>query len=145
MTRVGTLGRRRGATVDQYGVVTHDDLGWTLDWRIGADDRWRMPQRETAVRQSLLDGAPVVRTSMRVPGGDAIADVYGVAAGGGLVVIEVTNDSPAPFVVGLVVREARSVAMVDSTVVVDRRPALLLPRVPSRWATAVGGTTDVEV
>ncbi|HEY8215716.1 MAG TPA: hypothetical protein VIH82_01190 [Acidimicrobiia bacterium] len=150
MTRVGILaaggaGGARGAAVDAVGVVAADGLGWELDWRIGADDRWRMPQRETAVRQSLVRSAPVVRTAMRVPGGDAVADVYGAAEGGGLVVVEVTNDSPAPFVVAFVVRAARSVMVSESVVVVDRRPGLVLSRVPSRWSVTRGGSTDIEV
>ena len=120
MTRVGILHdgdrataaghRPRGATVDDVGGVAVDGLGWTLDWRIGADDRWRIPQRETAVRQSLTESAPVVRTAMRVPGGDAVAEVYGVPDGGGAVVVEMTNASPAPVVVSFVVRGARAVA-----------------------------------
>jgi hypothetical protein len=150
VTRVGSLVTgaghgARGATVDDVGVVVGDGLGWTLDWRVGADDRWRIPQRETAVRQSLIESAPVVRTAMRVPGGDAVAEAYGVPDGGGAVVVEVTNDSPAPVVAAFVVREARSVALEGSTVVVDRRPGLVLPRSPSRWSVTRGGSTDVEV
>jgi hypothetical protein len=150
VTRVGaltTVARTapRGATVDEVGVVTPDTLGWHLDWRVGADDRWRMPRRETTVRQSLVDSAPVVRTAMRVPGGDAVSDVYGLPDTGGLVVVEVANQSPAPIVVAFVVRGARAVSVDDRTVVVDRRPGLLLPRAPSRWAVTRGGTTDIEV
>ena len=150
VTRVGILALAggsgaRGATVDDVGVVIGDGLGWTLDWRIGADDRWRIPQRETAVRQSLVESAPVVRTAMRVPGGDAIAEVYGAPDGGGAVVVEITNGSPAPFVAAFVVRGARSVALDGSTVIVDNRRGLLLPRAPSRWSVTRGGSTDVEV
>ena len=55
-TRVGVLGRPRGAPRrPDRGASVPDDSGWTLDWRIGADDRWRMPERETAVRQTLVD------------------------------------------------------------------------------------------
>jgi hypothetical protein len=150
VTRVGTLrlgrgGDHRGAQVDERGVVVPDHLGWALDWRIGADDRWRTPQHETAVRQTLLGDAPVVRTAMRVPGGDALSEVYAVAEGSGFVVVEITNDSPAPFVAAFVVRGARALAVDDSVVMVDRRPGLLLPRAPSRWAVSIRGTTDFEV
>jgi hypothetical protein len=148
--RVGNLSRPEatappGALVDEHGLVSPEGLGWVLDWRIGADDRWRMPQRETAVRQSLVDEMPVACTAMRVPGGDAVSHAYGLPDAGGLVVIEITNASPAPFVIALVVRGARSVALVDTTVVIDRRAGLLLPRVPSRWSVTRGGSTDVEV
>jgi hypothetical protein len=150
VTRVGTLGSAggsgaRGATVDDTGVVAVDGLGWVLDWRIGADDRWRIPQRETAVRQSLVESAPVVRTAMRVPSGDAVTEVYGVPDAGGAVVVAVTNESPAPVVVAFVVRGARSVALDGTAVVVDRRAGLVLPRAPSRWSVTRGGSTDIEV
>lgn len=145
MTRVGVLGRPRGAFVDPTGIVVPDDRGWALAWRIGADDRWRMPEREAAVRQTLLDDAPVVRTAMRVPGGDALLTCYGVPDAGGTVMVEITNDSAAPFVAGLVVRGARSVAQDGGAITIDRGPGLVLPRAPSRWSVAVAGTTDVEV
>lgn len=145
LTRVGVLGRPRGAFVDPTGIVVPDDRGWALAWRIGADDRWRMPERETAVRQTLVSDAPVVRTAMRVPSGDALLTCYGVPNAGGTVVAEITNDSAAPFVAGLVVRGARSVAQDGAAITIDRGPGLVLPRAPSRWSVAVAGTTDVEV
>ena len=76
---------------------------------------------------------------------DAIAEVYGAPDGGGAVVVEITNGSPAPFVAAFVVRGARSVALDGSTVIVDNRRGLLLPRAPSRWSVTRGGSTDVEV
>ena len=105
-----------------------------LDWWIGADDRWRVPARETAVRQSLVDDVPVVRTAMRVPGGDAVQYVYGAAGAGEPIVVEIENDSPAPFVVAFVVRGARAIAADGTIVGVDQHPALLAPR-----ALSLGG------
>ena len=135
----------RGALVDPTGIVVPDDRGWALAWRIGADDRWRMPEREAAVRQTFVSDAPVVRTAMRVPGGDAVLTCYGVPDAGGTVVAEIANDSAVPFVVGLVVRGARSVGQDGGAITIDRGPGLVLPRPPSRWSVAVAGTTDVEV
>jgi hypothetical protein len=144
-TRIGTLGVARGALVDEHGELYPDDRGWSLTWRIGADDRWRMPERETAVRQTLVDDAPVVQTAMRVPGGDAVLRHYGVAHAGGTLVAAISNDSPAPFVAAIVVRGARAVMHEGGVVTIDRGPGLVVPRAPSRWSIAVGGTTDVEV
>jgi len=42
---------------------------------------------------------PVVETRLRIPGGDAIQRVYAVADAGGLVVIEITNESTLPIAV----------------------------------------------
>ena len=146
MSLVGVLGGSIRADVDALGNVAPHHTTWHLDWWIGADDRWRMPARETAVRQVQVDDVPVVQTAMRVPGGDAIERVYGVGIGGrDVIVLEIENASPAPFVAALVVRGAQSVAVEDAGVVVDRGTALVAPRAPSRWAVARGGTTEVEV
>ena len=142
-TTIGVLGGSRDATVDRSGVVSPRAAGWDLDWWIGADDRWRMPAREPAVRQQLLDGMPVVQTAMRVPGGDAIHRVYGapVADVGEVAVVEITNDSPAPFVAAFVVRGASSLDLDGAAVYADGRRALNTSRPPSRWAASVDGST----
>jgi len=148
LTLIGTLGGRGRARVDRHGGIGSDLLGWSLEWWIGGDDRWYVPERESTIRQTHVGDAPVVRTAMRVPGGDAVQFAYGATAPGvpdGTIVVEFENDSPAPFVVALVVREARAVG-VDGTVVhIDRRPGLVMPRPPSRWSVAKGRSTDVEV
>lgn len=148
MTLVGALGSRGRARVGPHGAVASDALGWSLDWWIGGDDRWHVPNREPSVRQTLVGDVPVVRTAVRVPGGDAVSYVYGVVptdAPDGALLIEFENDSPAPFVVAVVVRHARAVGLDGPTVFVDRRPALVTARVPSRWSVAKGRSTDVEV
>ena len=114
---VGLLGGSRVASVDDRGTVAPERALWSLEWWIGADDRWHVPAREPAVRQSLVDGMPVVRTAMRVPGGDAVHEVYG--ASGDVVVVDIENASPAPFVVAFVVRGANVVAFDDTTAFVD--------------------------
>src|SRR4051794_5497758 len=80
-TPIGTVGSGRTGSVDRWGVLTPRDAGWSLEWWIGADDRWHRPEQEVTVRQSLLDATPVVETSVRVPGGDAVHRAYGAVAG----------------------------------------------------------------
>ena len=142
MPRIGVIDGG-GARVEPDGRVRPDGSEWQLGWWIGADDRWRMPGREPAVRQTQIGDVPVVQTAMRVPGGDALHRVYG--AGPGLVVVEIENASPAPFVVAFVVHGARDVAVDGLAVRVDGEPALITPRAPSRWAAAVDGTTFEQV
>ncbi|HEY4609543.1 MAG TPA: hypothetical protein VIH06_10080, partial [Ilumatobacteraceae bacterium] len=82
-----------------------------VDWFVAADDRWHRPEHESSTRQTRLDGTPVVETRVRIPGGDAVQRVYSVAVGGGLTIMEVTNDSSLPIAVaftggGLVSRRA---------------------------------------
>jgi hypothetical protein len=71
-TAVGNLDSPWEAVVDQRGLVTPWFDSWSLDWWVGAEDRWHLPSREVAVRQRLVDDMPVVETAMRVPSGDIV-------------------------------------------------------------------------
>ena len=136
---VGVLGGERVASVDGVGNVRPERAGWELGWWIGADDRWHLPEEEVAVRQSLLDGMPVVSTSMRIPGGDVVQRVYGGSPNAA--VMEIINESPAPFVVALVVRGASHVDTDGVILFVDRRPTILCIRPPAMWAMTDDATT----
>ena len=151
-TMVGNVGSTQEGIVDPRGLVTPWFDGWSLDWWIGADDRWHFPSRDSGVRQQLVDAAPVVETLMRVPSGDAVHRAYAVPAGGeDLVVVEIENRSPVPFVVALAVRpyNPEGLAVVErirlhrGVVTVDGRPALLLPKAPARTAAATFADGDV--
>ncbi|HUV09767.1 MAG TPA: hypothetical protein VMX12_02245 [Acidimicrobiia bacterium] len=148
MTFVGVLDEPPLARVDQHGAIAFLEATWSLDWWIGGDDRWYVPRREATVRQTLVDDRPVVRTAMRIPGGDAVQYVYGIGGSGDAdpaVVVEIENDSPAPFVVAFVARDVQSIAVEGSVVRVDRRPGIVMPRAPSRWSVATGQSTEFEV
>jgi hypothetical protein len=145
-TRVGVLGSAHQALVDDRGTIRPDGGRWQLDWWIGADDRWHVPAREAAVRQSLVGSAPVVETSLRVPGGDVVHRAYGVGGPAGLVAVEIENASGAPFVAALVLGPTpagrmRNVGTRGSWVTVDGRAALLTPRPAMRWAAGMRGDT----
>lgn len=91
---VGVIGSSARATVDSAGFVVSGDGRPGLDWWIGAEDRWHLPRQSSTVRQRRIGGAPVVETSMRVPGGDIVhrvyaaplpwRDVFAADAGGGV-------------------------------------------------------------
>jgi len=159
-TVIGNLDSDRTARVDPRGLVTPPRAGWSLDWWIGADDRWHLPSREVAVRQRLVEGSPVVETAMSIPSGDAVARTYAArlssAEGGGeVVVVEVENRSRMPVAVALAVRpyttEALTIVeridLAGGTVSVDGRPALVLPKAPGRVAgsTLAGGDSAAVV
>ena len=96
------LGIRSGgwnAIVNERGSIRLNDGSSVLDWHIAADDRWHDPSTEPSVRQTRRAGVPVIETRLRIPGGDAIQSVYAVADAGGLVVIEITNESTLPIAV----------------------------------------------
>ncbi len=158
-TILGTVASPRRAIVDERGMVTATPSGWSLDWWIGADDRWHLPGSEASVRQHLVGDAPVVETAMHIPGGDALHRAYAIHDGDGdpggdgreLVVVEIENLSPVPFAVALAVRPwnplgpapVDTVELDGTTLVVNGRPGVLLPKAPSRAAARAGRAGDV--
>ena len=63
-TTVGTLDGGARALVDPAGLVSPVGASWSLDWWVGAEDRWHLPAEEVAVRQRSLE---------RSGGGDRLA------------------------------------------------------------------------
>ncbi len=143
-TLVGSLDSPRRAAVDPAGLVVADRAGWALDWWVGLDDRWIAPSREPAVRQRLVDNAPVVETVLRVQGGEVLHRVYGARLGADAVVVEVENATKQPVSLAFAVRpyDLEGATRIDEVVVdgttvhVDGRPALQLTRTPG--LTVVG-------
>jgi hypothetical protein len=100
-----TLDGAAPAYVDGGGLVTLKGASWSLDWWIGADDRWYLPAREPSVRQRRLGSGPVVETTVRIPSGDARQTVAGAIVGGRpATVVEIHNDSPVPVALAMAVR-----------------------------------------
>lgn len=109
----------------------------TIDWWVGADDRWYRPDTEITTRQHLVRNAPIVQTSVRIPSGDALLTLFGAVQGQReLVVGDVENRSKVPFAVALVLRGpgVRNVSVSGPVVRVDGFPLLTLPRPPQRLA-----------
>lgn len=143
-TTIGNLDASFRAAVDPAGLVTVEGAPWSLDWWVGAEDRWHLPCREVAVRQALVGNSPVVETRVRVPSGDAVHRAYAArdAAGIEVVVVEVENQSKLPFAVALAIRphDQAEVGRVDeieldgTSVRVDGVTVVVLPRSPGRLA-----------
>ena len=156
-TMVGTIATADRAIVDPRGLVTPGDRGWSLDWWVGADDRWHTPASETGVRQRLVDDSPVVETVMRIPGGDAVQRVYAIHAtsdspfGQAFVVVEVENRSSVPFAIAFAVLPTNPIGAAPitaltldgSTVLVNGSPGLLLAKAPGRAAASIGAVADI--
>jgi hypothetical protein len=150
-TTIGTVASMGKGVVDPRGLLTPWPDGWSLDWWIGAEDRWHFPSREAAVRQALVDETPVVETAIRVPGGDVVERIYGVPGPEPLAIVEITNRTPTPVAIALAVRPynvagmavVRAIELVDRTVIVDGRPALQFAKRPQRAAGATFRDGDV--
>lgn len=151
-TAVGVLGAAAPAHVDSGGSIHPLGSSWSLDWWVGADDRWHLPSREAAVRQRAVEATPVVETALRVPSGDVVATAYGVIDGEQEVaVVEWANRSPVPVALALSVRPftPRGVGHIEAidldhtVVLVDGDPSVVLPRTPNRAAASTADAGDV--
>ncbi|HMJ78039.1 MAG TPA: hypothetical protein VK507_18815, partial [Iamia sp.] len=159
-TRIGVDGGPWTGVVDGRGAVSPGPGRPTLDWAVGADDRWYVPAREPGVEQVRIDHAPVVETRMRVPGGHVVHRAYvarGAAHPGGneWVVVEVENASKLPIALAWLVRPWDADGLVQlGEVTIEPMPGAtdgsapwqlwagdlgaVLPRRPSRWAGTDG-------
>jgi hypothetical protein len=100
-TLLGVFGRRPVARVDRGGGVQLLDSEWTLDWWIAADDRIHTPASEPTVRQQRVGAGPIIQTSVRIPGGDAVQRTWAYEDG---VVLEFENNTATPVGLTLTVR-----------------------------------------
>jgi len=154
-TLVGTLGDVDHAAVDSRGLVTRKVDGFSVDWWVGADDRWHFPSRSAGVKQRLVDDSPVVETTMRVPGGEIVHRVWGVAPGAGMppgggIVIELHNAATVPVAVAIALRPFGPISRtsiksidLDGTVLrVDGHPVMHLAKAPSRVAVGSASLGD---
>jgi hypothetical protein len=141
---IGSLGAVGRAEVDPAGRIRPFGESWTFGWWIGADDRWRIPANEPAVRSSTLGAAPVGETRVKVPSGDAVTRAYGIG-GASLVVAEIENASPVPFVATATISDAHSVSVDGRRVIVDGRAAMLLPSEPLRWSAGAAALDPSDV
>jgi hypothetical protein len=137
VTLIGALDDQAPTSLDRGGLVQPYGASFSIDWWIGADDRWYFPSREATVRQRRLGPGPVIETAVRIPSGDALHRCYPVSVGGGTAtVIEIENDSPVPVALAMAIRPydiaGRSshapVAITDDRVTVGDAIALCLPR-----------------
>ena len=155
-TRCVTIDGSAEAVVDSCGLVSAVESGPTIDWWVGAHDRWFFPSREATVRQSLVEDTPVVETLMHIPGGDARQRVYGIRrssseGGGEALVIEVENASSMPIAMAFAVRPfgisgpapIHTVSIEGNRIIADGTTVLVLPRNPNRAAAGIGSEGDL--
>jgi len=100
---IGILGQAWRATVTPAGDVYPWDNLEAVRWYVAADDRWHIPADEVAVRQRSIDGAPVLETRVRIPGGDVIQRVWVATGrlGSSALMMEFENDSPMAIAIAI--------------------------------------------
>jgi hypothetical protein len=100
---VGILGQPWRATVTTAGDVYPWDEVEAIRWYVAADDRWHIPTDEVAVRQRSIEGAPVLETRLRIPGGDVIQRIWVASGrqGSSALMMEFENDSPMAIAIAI--------------------------------------------
>lgn len=147
-TPIGVLDGGGRATVGAAGSIALDGTAWSLDWWVGADDRWHVPACEPTTRQALVGASPVVETRVRVPGGDIVQHAYAARGPGRTVgvVVEVLNDTKVPCALGLALRDTPGPVAVDGGVVRAGGQVLLVAaRAPGRVVVAGSGHDPAAV
>ncbi len=115
--RLGNLGSENRADVGNGGIIRLSYPAVQIEFWVGADDRWHIPATAITARQSLVGDAPVIRTSVRVPGGDATLVTYTIRQGRhDLLVTDVANESAVPFAIAIVVHAEEASLALDGAV-----------------------------
>ncbi|MEY4361197.1 MAG: hypothetical protein RL391_503 [Actinomycetota bacterium] len=114
-TPTGVLGSPWRALISPSGDLFSEDGRPIMQWFVAADDRWHHPAEEVAIRQQNIEGAAVVETRLRVPGGDIVQTIWSTIAsdGRGYTVVRFANESSMPVAVavsGVDAMTARAVA-----------------------------------
>ncbi len=160
---LGTIDAGVIADCDPAGLIQMRGETWSMDWWIGAEDRWHYPSSDAAVRQRRIGDSPVIETAMRVPGGDVVQRAFGVRAtsahaDGSLwddsaVVIEIENLTAVPVALALVLRPFEldapgvisSLESQGSVLSVDGRVAAVLSKVVARRVVGDRGTVATRL
>ncbi len=137
-TTLGTLTSGPLGLVDAAGTLYPAAAAWSIEWWVGAEDRWHRSPVELAVRQTRPSAAPVLHTAMRVPSGDVVHRCW--AGGDGDLFVDITNETPLPVAVALVVRPVvplgagriETVAVGEHDMMIDGARVL-------RWSLKPGG------
>ncbi|MCH2626701.1 MAG: hypothetical protein MKZ75_01335 [Acidimicrobiales bacterium] len=148
-TLLGNLESVHRVAVDRRGLIAVKPGYWSLDWWLRVDDNWIFPSQHAAVRQRLVDGAPVVETIIRAAGGDLVHRVYGARLNSEYLVVEVENHGSRPVALAWAIRpydhlgggKVGEITVDDRQLHVDGQVALTFSRAPGRL---VGGTGGVD-
>ncbi len=162
---LGTIDAGAIADIDPAGLVQMRGVPWSVDWWIGAADKWHFPSRDATVVQSLVGSTPVVQTVMHVPGGEIIHRAYTARAGSdgapdsqqrwedSAVVIEVENATKTPVALAFAFvplqlfgpGQINELSVAGATVSVDGEVAGVFSRTVARRVVGAPGTTAIRL
>jgi len=103
-TLIGNLDSDYRVAVDRRGLIAARPGSWSLDWWVRASEQWVFPSTQAGTRQRIVDGSPVIETTLRVAGGDVIHRVYMAKVEAESVVFEIENQTTGPVALALAIR-----------------------------------------
>ena len=103
MPELGILGSGAIVSNDPYGNLSWlNEKGKSINWAVGADDRWHFAENETSVRRAQGDENTSVEIRMRVPGGDIVQRTDVIPVGiDSAVLLEFENETPVPVAIAI--------------------------------------------
>lgn len=152
-TLLGNLESARRTFLDRRGLITTEPGSWSLDWWLRVDDEWIFPSEHGAVRQRLVDGAPVVETVLRAAGGDIVHRAYAARSDSEYLVVEVENQATRPVALAWAVRpydhlgggRIEKIELKEKALYVNDRIGLLCGRSPGQLVVGSSGEDPAHV
>ncbi|CAB4339600.1 MAG: hypothetical protein F2947_00655 [Actinobacteria bacterium] len=149
---LGTIGAGGRAKVDRRGVMTPEGATWSLDWWVGAEDRWHVASGSALVRQSLVESTPVVLSAMRLPGGEIEQRAWSVvdgSTGSPVLVVAFHNATSIPVALALAVTSSSNASSTidfsDGIVTLNGDAIAAFSRLPSRFGIELEGRSAEDI
>ncbi len=134
------------ADIDDRGAIYPRDRAVSVEVWFGNGERWIRGGSGDGLRQTRLEGLPIIETRQRLDDGDVVATAWADESGGrrGRVVIELANETNVSLVVAVVVRprglvtpgRIETAREAGSLLVIDKLPLVELHRVPGAVITS---------
>ena len=143
---LSTLQAGAVADVDDRGAVYPRSRPVSVEFWFGHGERWIRGGSGDGLRQTRVDGLPIIETRQKLDNGDVVstawADESGV--GQGRVIVELANETNVSVVLAVVIRpqglvgrgRIESARVAGSLLVVDKLPLVDLGRNPGAVVTA---------
>ena len=152
-TLLGNLESSQRIALDRRGLIAAESGSWSLDWWLRVDDEWIFPSEHGAVRQRLVDGAPVVETVLRAAGGDLVHRAYAARGDSEYLVVEVENQATRPVALAWAIRpydhlgggRIENIELNERALYVNGRIGLVCGRTPGQLVVGSSGSDPAQL
>ena len=152
-TLLGNLESSQRIALDRRGLIAAHPGSWSLDWWMRVDDEWIFPSEHGAVRQRLIDGAPVVETVLRAAGGDLVHRAYAARSDSEYLIVEVENQATRPVALAWAIRpydhlgggRIENIELNERALYVNGRVGLVCGRSPGQMVVGRSGSDPARL